>query len=102
MSIKKRYFKNKKTCKVNFRLPKGVFDNATDINLVGEFNKWDVQANPLKKLKNGSFTTELELEKGKEYQFRYLINKSRWENDKNADKYIPTPYEDARNSVIIV
>ncbi len=102
MSIKKKYFKTKKTCKVNFKLPKETVNDAKVVNLVGEFNKWDTSATPLKKLRNGCFATDLELEKGKEYQFRYLIDKNRWENDGNADYYAPTPFGDAQNSVITV
>ncbi len=73
MTIKKTYFKTKKTCKVNFRLPKDVVSDVEKVNLVGEFNNWDERATPFRKLKNGSFSTDLELEKGKEYQFRYFI-----------------------------
>ena len=42
--------------------------------------------------KDGSFSAKLELDAGREYQFRYLIDGSRWENDWKADKYIPAPY----------
>ncbi len=100
MSIKKTYFKTKETCKVNFRLPKDFVNDAQRVNLVGEFNEWDATATPLKKLKNGSFSGVIELEKGKEYQFRYLIDENRWENDGNADRYVSTPFGDAENSVI--
>jgi hypothetical protein len=31
----------------------------------------------------------LELEPGREYQFRYLINGEHWWNDWNADDYVP-------------
>jgi 1,4-alpha-glucan branching enzyme len=102
MSIKKTYFKTKSTCKVNFRLPKDVVNEADSVNLVGEFNQWDTKATPLKKLKNGTFSTDLELEKGKGYQFRYLIDDNRWENDPNADDFVPTPFGDATNSVILL
>ena len=100
MSIKKTYFKSKNTCKVNFRLPKEVVSEAQTVNLVGEFNNWSTKATPLKRLKNGTFTTDLELEKGHQYQFRYLIDEARWENDTQADSYVPTPFGDSDNSVI--
>jgi 1,4-alpha-glucan branching enzyme len=102
MTIKKTYFKTKKTCKVNFRLPKDVVNEADSVNLVGEFNQWNTKATPLKKLKNGTFTTDLELEKGRSYQFRYLIDEQRWENDGQADGYVTTPFGDSENSIISV
>jgi len=56
----------------------------------------------MKKLKSGAFTTTLDLETGKEYQFRYLLDKKIWENERDADKLIPTPYGDSENSVIVI
>jgi hypothetical protein len=56
----------------------------------------------MKQLKDGSFTVTIDLEKGREYQFRYLINEDQWENAWNADRYVPTPFGDSENSVIIV
>ncbi len=102
MSLKKTYFKTKDTCKVNFRLPKETADDANNVKLVGEFNNWDINATPLKKLKNGTFSGNLELQKGKEYQFRYLIDKQRWEDEQGADKFVSTPFKDAKNSVIVL
>ena len=54
----------------------------------------------MKALKAGGFSATLELEQGKEYQFRYLIDGESWLNDDEADKLSPTPFGDAQNSVI--
>ena len=48
-----------------------------------------------------TFSVKLNLEAGKEYQFRYLLDGQKWENDWNADKYVPAPYSNAENSVVI-
>jgi 1,4-alpha-glucan branching enzyme len=101
MSIKKQQLKSKPVCKVTFRLPKEEANSASSIHVVGEFNNWDTKATPMKKQKNGTFTTTLNLEPGKEYQFRYLIDGKYWENDWNADKYAPTPFGDCDNSVVV-
>ncbi|NOR74612.1 MAG: glycoside hydrolase [Draconibacterium sp.] len=61
---------------------------AEKVTLVGDFNNWNENANEMKKLKSGDFTTLLELEKGKSYQFRYLVNEKEWYNDLKADNYI--------------
>ena len=100
--IKKEYLKSRKTCKVTFRLPRIAATDAKSVCIVGDFNNWNLYANPMKKLKNGNYTITLELEPGREYQFRYLIDESKWENDWNADKYVKSPYGDSDNSVVVV
>lgn len=102
MSIKKQYLKSKPICKVTFRMPKEATQSAEKVHVVGEFNNWDVYATPMKKLKNGTFTVTLDLEQKREYQFRYLMDETRWENDWHADKYVPTSYGDGDNSVVVI
>jgi len=43
----------------------------------------------------------LDLETGKEYQFRYLLDDDRWENDWDADAYTPNEIG-TENSVVSV
>ena len=102
MSLKKQFLKSKPICKVTFRLPYEAAKDANTVHIVGDFNNWDIYATPLKKLKDGTFTITLDLEKDKEYQFRYLIDETTWENDWSADKYVPTPFGNAENSVVVV
>lgn len=102
MSIKKQYFKNKSECKVTFRLPKEAVGVADKVYLVGDFNNWDRFAMPMKKLKNGHYIATVNLETAREYQFRYLIDGTKWENDRHADKYVPSPHAYTDNSVIVV
>ena len=102
MSIKKQYLKSKPVCKVTFRISEKIGNTAGTAHVVGEFNNWDFISTPMKKLKTGEFTTTLDLEKGREYQFRYLLDNNIWENDADADKYLPTPFGDCENSVIAV
>ena len=94
--LTKKFFKSKSTCRVTFELPKGI--EAKKASLVGDFNNWDASANPLKKVK-GVWKTSLELEQGREYQFRYFVNGSEWHNDEAADKYVPNNV-DGDNSVV--
>lgn len=97
--LKKQYLKSRPICKVTFYLPAAV--KAESVHLVGDFNDWDEQVTPMKPLKDGRFAATLELEPGKEYQFRYLVNQTEWHNDWEADKYVPNPFS-GDNSVIIV
>lgn len=100
MSIRKNYLKSKPVCKVTFKIPDTVSDDAENAHLVGEFNDWSTSATPMKRLKNGSFSVTVDLSKNRSYQFRYLLGRSKWENDPEADGYLPTPFGDSRNSVI--
>jgi len=101
MSIKKRFLKSKAVCKVTFRLPKEAAQGAETADLVGDFNDWDAST-PMRKLKDGAFTVTLDLEAGRAYQFRYLVDGTKWENDRQADRYVPSPYPGAENSVVEV
>lgn len=102
MSLKKQYLKSKPICKVTFKLSKEEAKNADNVCLVGDFNDWDATSLPMKKLKNGSFSSTVELEKDAEYQFRYLLDEQEWENDWNADAYITSPVSFDDNSVVTV
>ena len=102
MSIKKQYLKSRPVCKVTFRLPKENTTDADRVHIVGDFNDWQRDATPMKELKDGTYKATIEVEPDSEYQFRYLIDGAKWENDSEADRYVPTPYGDADNSVLSV
>ena len=99
MSLSKRFLKSKPLCKVTFRLPAEAAPEAEQVTIVGEFNDWSETATPMQKLKSGEFKLTIDLETGREYQFRYLIDSETWENDWEADKYVPTDAGDD-NSVV--
>lgn len=101
VGIKKEYLKGMHVCRVKFTLPEAAAPDAKSVHIVGDFNKWNASASPMRRLENGDFTTTLDLETGNEYQFLYLIDESKWENDWNADKYVKSPYGDNDNSVVM-
>lgn len=101
MSLQKQFNKKKPVCKVTFSLPAEAVNGAKKVMLLGDFNDWQPEkAIPLKP-KNGQYYATVELEKGKEYQFKYLKDDGVWENDWAADKYIQGPFG-AENSVVTV
>lgn len=102
MALYKSYPKSGSTCKVTFELPLEATSGVSKIALVGDFNKWDQNAHLLKRNKEGLFSITVSLDQGHEYQFRYLMDDSRWENDWAADKYLPSSYANSDNSVVIV
>jgi 1,4-alpha-glucan branching enzyme len=102
MSLKKNYLKSKPVCKVTFKLPKEISQEAKKVALVGEFNDWTAKKAEMRGLKDGSFTKTIDLEVGQEYQFRYLIDEKIWENDREADKYVASGVSSEKNSVVVV
>lgn len=57
----------------------------------------------MKKLKNGEFSQTINLESGKSYQFRYMLNDSVWENEPECDNFVPNGIEAGEfNSLILL
>lgn len=92
MSIKKKLLKSKPICKTTFKISEELANGAKKASLVGEFNDWDSTANPMKALKSGGFSLQIDLEKDKEFQFRYLLDGETWVNDDEADAYVASEY----------
>jgi 1,4-alpha-glucan branching enzyme len=90
MSLEKKFLKAKPVCKVKFSLSGDQYKSASTILLVGDFNNWQIGETPLKMAKTGVWSVSLDLETGKHYQFRYLIDGTDWENDSEADGFVPS------------
>ena len=60
--------------------------------VAGEFNEWDKTAHPLTARKGGRFSCTISLPVGSEFRFRYWVDGERWENDWDADKYVPNEF----------
>jgi len=97
--LKKNYSKTGKICRVTFKYKNS--ENAEIAILAGEFNSWSSQENPMKKLKDGSFSVTLSLQAGNSYPFRYVLNGNIWVNDEDANSYLPNEYGE-ENSVVVV
>ena len=102
MAITKQFLKTKPICKVTFRVPQSVSRTAHSVYVVGDFNNWITDNLPMKRQKSGDFTLTLDLDIGKEYQFRYLLDQQYWINDEEADKYYRTHFGDCENSVVVL
>lgn len=77
---------------MTFSLPKAGIASLRAVNIVGDFNDWSRDGHPMKKQKNGSFAASVTLARAREYQFRYLLDGSRWKNAGKADRYVPNAY----------
>jgi 1,4-alpha-glucan branching enzyme len=84
---------------VTFEFPAASWVNA--LHLAGDFNQWDERSVPLS-VPNGKrvWQVRLELDRGAEYQFRYLVNQEVWHNDWHADGYVPNIHG-SDNSLVI-
>jgi 1,4-alpha-glucan branching enzyme len=102
MAVKKQYFKTKSYCKVTFRLEKKKAGGAHRVALAGDFNSWQAGRTPMKSLKSGDFTASINLPKGREYQYRFVIDGDRWVTDDAADKHIYCNFAQAPNAVVVV
>jgi 1,4-alpha-glucan branching enzyme len=71
---------------VTFEIPGSVW--ADRIHLVGDFNGWDRQSLPFRHNRRDDWQVEVELEQGREYRFRYLIDGDHWRSDRHADRQV--------------
>jgi len=100
MCIRKKFLPKKGICQITFILPASVANNSNRIAVVGDFNGWSSEKNPMKKQKDGKFTCTLKLPMWKKYQFQYLLDDTHWENDWESDGLTETPYKNRFNSLL--
>jgi 1,4-alpha-glucan branching enzyme len=73
--------------RVTFELPSTVW--ADQVNLVGEFNEWDNLVTPMiQDRADEHWRVTLDLEPGRRYRFRYLVDGDVWLSDRQADDHV--------------
>jgi hypothetical protein len=82
--------------RVTFELPSCIW--ADRIFLVGDFNQWSQNATPMRQDRDGVWRVVLDLEHGKQCEFRYLID-GQWRTDYHADGATSNGYG-TENSVV--
>ena len=95
--IQKTYYKTKDYCKVKFTIKP---ENAETVEIFGLNNDWKTSIE-LSKKKDGSFTADVSLPKNSEHEFKYLINKTEWLSDPDADSQKPNSFGGS-NSVVVI
>ena len=93
--VQKTYFKTKDYCKVKFSFAP---ENAETVEVLGLNSDWE-NSIILKKKKDGTFSGEVNLPKDSTQEFKYLVNKTEWVNDGEADDVAANVYG-GTNSVI--
>ena len=102
MGIIKNYQPSKGTCKVTFSFALNAAEGVKTIQVLGDFNNWDNKVAPKMKKGKEDFSTSIELNAGQSYEFKYLLDGNRWENDFSADSYVTTPFSGISNSVLVL
>ncbi len=54
----------------------------------GEWNDWSADAGVMHRDAAGGFSVTVDLDAGRAYRFRYLLDGQRWDNDWAADAYV--------------
>ena len=75
---------------VTFTIDPGV--GAQSAAVCGEWNDWSADADVMRRDAEGGFSTTVDLEAGRAYRFRYLLDGERWDNDWAADAYLPNDF----------
>lgn len=87
--LNKTFTPKRTVCKVTFSVPAEIVDK--EVALAGDFNDWDTSSIKLEE-KNGEYKTVVRLKPENEYKFKYLIDGEKWENDYEADDYVPNEF----------
>jgi 1,4-alpha-glucan branching enzyme len=83
---------------VMFKLPA---IDAQTVAICGEFNNWTTDTTHLEHAPDGSWSASVDLEPGRSYRYRYLLDGTNWENDWEPDAYEPNAYG-GHDSVVVV
>jgi 1,4-alpha-glucan branching enzyme len=93
--LKKKNLKAADACEVTFEYDA---NGAGQVSLVTEANGWQPLEMTRRK-KDGVFYTKMRLPRGRRFQYRFLLEGSRWVNDGDADGYVANEFGE-HNSVV--
>jgi 1,4-alpha-glucan branching enzyme len=82
--IKSRAAKGR--ARVTFTVDPGAGARAAAV--CGEWNDWSADADVMRRDAGGGFSVTVDLDAGRAYRFRYLLDGQRWDNDWAADAYV--------------
>lgn len=83
--LKRRKISGSNTVKVSFILTAD--DSRLPASVVGDFNDWDPDSDPMVRRSNGTFSAVVSLVAGATYRFRYRSADGTWFNEEAADGY---------------
>ena len=83
--LKRRRISGSNVVKVSFILPAD--DLRLPASVVGDFNEWNPEVDPMVRRSNGTFSAVVPLIADATYLFRYRSGDGTWFNDEAADGY---------------
>lgn len=95
--LKKKYFKTKNEAEITFEFSRS---DVKKVELLAEFNEWKPIAMTYSKASK-AFRTKVRLPKESSFAFRYLLDDVEWENDYQADQYLPNDFG-SEDSIVTV
>jgi 1,4-alpha-glucan branching enzyme len=93
--VKQQRARRKGCVKVTFLLRPA---EAATVHVMGDFNDWH-PVHAMRRTDDGAWQLTLQLERGREYQFKYLLDETVWINDPEVEKSAANSYG-GENSVI--
>ena len=84
---------------VTFLMP--AINGCACLYLVGKFDDWQESVYRMECADDGTWSLVLELEPGREYQYRYRTDTGCWHSDPSASGYVPNP-DGSVNSVVVI
>jgi serine protease AprX len=76
-------------------------DAATHVAVAGDFNEWNAAASSLKKDSSGLWRAEIKTPSAGRYQYKFLVDQTRWIEDPNNGMKVPDGYG-GLNSLVVV
>ncbi|WP_022835729.1 isoamylase early set domain-containing protein [Salisaeta longa] len=96
--IKKRVSPTGRVVRVFFELPGDAVEEEAAV--VGSFNDWSEEGEPMTYVKSRDvWKAGVSFTPGTTIEFRYRVDGSTWQNEADADRYVPNPYF-GKNSVV--
>jgi len=97
--LRKKRGSRKDTVRVTFEYPPTPWSET--VCLAGDFNEWRHDSLPLHRSQtdDSPWHITLELPRGREYAYRYVINRITWEIDEQADGQVAA-FDGEFNSVV--
>ena len=89
--IKKVNKRDSDQVKVTFVLPDD-HPYGEEVSVVGDFNDWTAGEHTFVRRSNQTYSTNVMLEEGNRYAFRYYSEDEGWINDEEADDFEPNEY----------
>lgn len=89
--IKKVNKRDSDRVKVTFVLPED-HPFGDDVSVVGDFNDWTPGEHTFVRRSNQTYSTNVTLEEGRRYAFRYHSEEAGWINEEEADDYETNEY----------